>query len=293
MRSLISELYALFCMTNFEAYLKCTLFGHCNCREIVKGHPFVLMLLQFLRILSEEEDSASSSNTAEDKLSEAVENLALKFEGASSSVKEEEPSASSVDLAGLATPQGALVKVLPSCACDRTSQELGTSLASTNGQEELPVLREDYFSSSPRIDVGSISNSFKSQEESKGSLGEALGSETLGKNQLLRLEDDHALETVSTKGNFLTQRRKVAVLYELLSAAVADTPAEDGEDVSRTRRGYDARQRVALRLLATWLDVKWSKMVCMFCKVPSLSEFQDLGHDDSRFRDLCRQQWRF
>lgn len=217
----------------------------------------------FLRILSEEEDSASSSNTAEDKLSEAVENLALKFEGASSSVKEEEPSASSVDLAGLATPQGALVKVLPSCACDRTSQELGTSLASTNGQEELPVLREDYFSSSPRIDVGSSSNSLKSQEEPKGSLGEALGSETLGKNQLLRLEDDHALETVSTKGNFLTQRRKVAVLYELLSAAVADTPAEDGEDVSRTRRGYDARQRVALRLLATWLDVKWSKMAAM------------------------------
>jgi hypothetical protein len=56
--------------------------------------------------------------------------------------------------------------------------------------------------------------------------------------------------------------RKMAVLYMLLSACVADVNmAEDGTGSPRIRKGYDARHRVALRLLATWLDVKWIKMV--------------------------------
>lgn len=58
----------------------------------------------------------------------------------------------------------------------------------------------------------------------------------------------------------LSYPRKVTVLYELLSACLADTP-EDDKKSTRRRKGYDARHRVALRLLATWLDVKWIKMV--------------------------------
>ncbi|KAK3153035.1 hypothetical protein QOZ80_2BG0166790 [Eleusine coracana subsp. coracana] len=55
--------------------------------------------------------------------------------------------------------------------------------------------------------------------------------------------------------------RKMAVLYMLLSACVADVNmAEDGMGSPRVRKGYDARHRVALRLVATWLDVKWNKM---------------------------------
>lgn len=56
--------------------------------------------------------------------------------------------------------------------------------------------------------------------------------------------------------------RKMAVLYMLLSACVADVNmGEDGMGSPRIRKGYDARHRVALRLIATWLDVKWIKMV--------------------------------
>lgn len=56
--------------------------------------------------------------------------------------------------------------------------------------------------------------------------------------------------------------RKMAVLYMLLSACVADVNmAEEGMGSPRVRKGYDARHRVALRLVATWLDVKWNKMV--------------------------------
>uniref|UniRef100_M8CKE0 Transmembrane and coiled-coil domain-containing protein 4 n=1 Tax=Aegilops tauschii TaxID=37682 RepID=M8CKE0_AEGTA len=55
--------------------------------------------------------------------------------------------------------------------------------------------------------------------------------------------------------------RKMAVLYMLLSACVADVNMdEDGMGSPRIRKGYDARHRVALRLIATWLDVKWIKM---------------------------------
>jgi len=63
--------------------------------------------------------------------------------------------------------------------------------------------------------------------------------------------------------------RKMAVLYMLLSACVADVNmAEEGMGSPRVTKGYDARHRVALRLLATWLDVKWSKMVILCCAMP-------------------------
>jgi hypothetical protein len=56
--------------------------------------------------------------------------------------------------------------------------------------------------------------------------------------------------------------RKMAVLFMLLSACVADVNmAEEGMGSPRVTKGYDARHRVALRLLATWLNVKWGKMV--------------------------------
>lgn len=59
----------------------------------------------------------------------------------------------------------------------------------------------------------------------------------------------------------LTYQRKVMVLYELLSAclAAADT-REDSKKYTRRRKGYDARHRVALRLLTSWFDIEWIKM---------------------------------
>lgn len=59
----------------------------------------------------------------------------------------------------------------------------------------------------------------------------------------------------------LSYHRKVTVLYELLSACLSDL-GEKNTKYSRRRKGYDSRHRVALRLLATWLDIKWTKMVC-------------------------------
>ncbi|KAK7376059.1 hypothetical protein VNO78_34909 [Psophocarpus tetragonolobus] len=64
--------------------------------------------------------------------------------------------------------------------------------------------------------------------------------------------DERLMEEVM----MLSDQRKVTVLYELLSGCLSNL----GEDIGRRRKGYDARHRVALRLLATWLDVKWTKM---------------------------------
>ncbi|XP_051126886.1 uncharacterized protein LOC127248544 isoform X2 [Andrographis paniculata] len=57
----------------------------------------------------------------------------------------------------------------------------------------------------------------------------------------------------------LSYPRKVTVLYALLLACLTDN-GDGNERSPRRRKGYDARHRVALRLIATWFDVKWIKM---------------------------------
>ncbi|CAN1226012.1 Uncharacterized membrane protein F35D11.3 [Linum perenne] len=67
--------------------------------------------------------------------------------------------------------------------------------------------------------------------------------------------DDKPIEVVM----MISYHRKVTVLYELLSACLADI-RNDSKSSTRRRKGYDARHRVALRLLSTWFDISWIKM---------------------------------
>ncbi|XP_061350894.1 uncharacterized protein LOC133295968 [Gastrolobium bilobum] len=64
------------------------------------------------------------------------------------------------------------------------------------------------------------------------------------------------------EATLISYQRKVTVLYSLLSACVSDT-AEVDKKHCQSRQGYDARHRVALRLLALWLGVKWNEMEAM------------------------------
>ena len=84
-------------------------------------------------------------------------------------------------------------------------------------------------------------------------------------NDELHLLGDSLDEKPSEEVGMLSYQRKVTVLYELLLVclAAADT-GEDNKRYNRQRKGYDARHRVAFRLLATWFDVEWIKMVCKF-----------------------------
>lgn len=81
----------------------------------------------------------------------------------------------------------------------------------------------------------------------------------------------------------LSYRRKVVVLYELLSACLADLSVDDKKK-SRKRKGYDARHRVALRLLSTWVDIKWIKLeaieTMVACSAMAMAKsVAEIGHE--------------
>ncbi|KAI3519188.1 hypothetical protein L1887_08215 [Cichorium endivia] len=79
--------------------------------------------------------------------------------------------------------------------------------------------------------------------------------ELANKNPSTSVIEEKPIEEVTMLG----YGRKVTVLYELLSACLADLP-EDNSKSKRQKKGYDARHRAALRLLTTWFDLKWIKV---------------------------------
>ncbi|XVF59731.1 hypothetical protein PTKIN_Ptkin07bG0299300 [Pterospermum kingtungense] len=105
--------------------------------------------------------------------------------------------------------------------------------------------------------------------------------------------DDEPAEEVM----MLSYKTKVTVLYELLSAclAAADTH-EDNKKLTRRRRGYDARHRVALRLLATWFDIEWIKMEAVEMMVAysamALAKEKEAKEEESQSSDNKWSKWK-
>ncbi|XP_044470371.1 transmembrane and coiled-coil domain-containing protein 4-like isoform X2 [Mangifera indica] len=85
-------------------------------------------------------------------------------------------------------------------------------------------------------------------------------------------------------GTNLGYQRKVTVLYELLSACLADAP-DDSKKINQRRKGYDARHRVALRLLAAWLNINWIKMeaieMMVACSAMALRKAEESKEESS------------
>ncbi|GAB2282802.1 hypothetical protein Dimus_017337 [Dionaea muscipula] len=96
------------------------------------------------------------------------------------------------------------------------------------------------------------------------------------------------------EGSMLTYERKVTVLYELLSACLANVP----EDVngSQHRKGYDARHRVALRLLATWFNIKWVKVeaieTMIACSAMALAKEEESKERDTKSEESSWTRWK-
>jgi len=86
-----------------------------------------------------------------------------------------------------------------------------------------------------------------------------------GKNRGQELGMSSEYSSRLSEAEVMTKQRKIAVMHELLMACVSDTPIVKGEKAPKY--GYDARQRVALRLLALWLNIEWSKVVCTFLPI--------------------------
>ncbi|CAK8562179.1 unnamed protein product [Lathyrus sativus] len=93
------------------------------------------------------------------------------------------------------------------------------------------------------------------------------------------------------EARMLSDQRKVAVLYELLSACLSNLGVDDKE-CKRRRKGYDARHRVALRLLATWLEVKWTKMeaieTMVACSAMAIIKEQESNQEENQEK---RSKW--
>ncbi|XP_020216444.1 transmembrane and coiled-coil domain-containing protein 4 [Cajanus cajan] len=93
----------------------------------------------------------------------------------------------------------------------------------------------------------------------------------------------------------LSYQRKLTVLYELLSACLSDLD-ENNKKYRQRRKGYDARHRVSLRLLATWLDIKWTKMEAIETLVSSSAmafiKEQESSKEETQAKESKWAKWK-
>uniref|UniRef100_A0A7N2KSJ9 Uncharacterized protein n=1 Tax=Quercus lobata TaxID=97700 RepID=A0A7N2KSJ9_QUELO len=134
-------------------------------------------------------------------------------------------------------------------------ESLPPSNEENNGSREYEIKYHEKYSNFVTESISDVAgepyeNTQKTRSQT--SSGEKASNESIGE----------ACEKPVEEGTLISYQRKVTVLYMLLSACVAKN-TEDEKRCSQLGKGYDARHRVALRLLATWLGVKWIKMEAM------------------------------
>jgi len=194
-------------------------------------------MFQFMRLLSQEpdDDSAGSAQRLEQELalSKAVDAIVLEME------KNLQPSNSKRERINEYEHQCREKYSAPDVQSNPEKADVDVNLGNQKETDAAPLI-----------------NLEDPQQGSDNSLINLEDPQQVSDNSKI---DEKPIEEVL----MLSDQRKVTVLYELLSACLSDL-REDDKECKRRRKGYDARHRVALRLLATWLDVKWTKMVCNF-----------------------------
>ncbi|KAK9948462.1 hypothetical protein M0R45_004035 [Rubus argutus] len=191
----------------------------------------------FLRLLAEEggaDKDASENSDQELALSRAVDAMARSMEEDSESSKSKRKKQLEYE--------------------HECREKLSTAEVKQN-TEAADAPLENSQDKSPTDEVKQIIQAadvpVENQREIRGNMVSVKDTVDASKSDL----DEQPVEEV----RMLSYQRKITVLYEILSACLADR-REDNKKCTRRRKGYDARHRVALRLLATWLDVKWIKM---------------------------------
>ncbi|KAG7623083.1 hypothetical protein ISN44_As04g038070 [Arabidopsis suecica] len=105
------------------------------------------------------------------------------------------------------------------------------------------------------------------------------------------LENEKSVEEVT----LLSHQRKINVLYELLSACLSDKHHED-KKCKRCRKGYDARHRVALRLLATWFNIEWIKVeaieTMVACSAMAIQKSAEMKGEDNLTPTTSWAKWK-
>ncbi|KAJ6840385.1 transmembrane and coiled-coil domain-containing protein 4-like [Iris pallida] len=182
----------------------------------------------FLRIISEE-DSSSSSKRLEQELvlTEAVDSMASKLEASSTPAKATEEK--------------------------RHEYQNLTTL------DMMHKSSEDKFQPAKELEALTTLNMMHKSSEDKFQPAKNFEVPVLRRKEQSDKSNRVCNELSKLRGIPVKYQRKVTLLFELLSACLSVTPHDTG-DRTPIRKGYDARHRTALRLLATWLDVKWIKM---------------------------------
>ncbi|CAI0392928.1 unnamed protein product [Linum tenue] len=144
-------------------------------------------------------------------------------------------------------------------AIDATEQTMETVRVSYRSKKKKHreyenECREKLASDNGQPDSDAPNVPFLTPQESASSSPNSHSPRSLDKESAIKV-DDKPIEEVT----MISYHRKITVLYELLSACLTDK-YNDNKSSTRRRKGYDARHRLALRLLSTWLDISWIKM---------------------------------
>nr|CAB3497302.1 unnamed protein product [Digitaria exilis] len=161
-----------------------------------------------------------------------------------------------------------------------------------NGESSSDRLEQEHaLAKAADVMVMSLSSDTAPDDKIKEETGDSTVPSSSGKAQSPDYgspEDLLGIDKLSLDDVPANHHRKMALLYALLSACVADKPVSQEEEdrkSSHFRKGYDARHRVALRLLATWLDVKWIKMeaieVMVACSAMAAAKEQEQERENS------------
>lgn len=170
-----------------------------------------------------------------------------------------------------ASDQSSDLEIALSKAVDVMEQSLETNAESSNSKKEKQ--REYEQECREKLSTEAQSNPKATKEPLeivRGNEGNLLSADNVSQQSVDNVSwqsDSKVDEKPVEEERMLSYHRKVTVLYELLSACLADQQ-EKNKKCTRRRKGYDARHRVTLRLLSTWLDIKWTKMVRMCYMIP-------------------------
>ncbi|XP_039035470.1 transmembrane and coiled-coil domain-containing protein 4-like isoform X2 [Hibiscus syriacus] len=153
---------------------------------------------------------------------------------------------------------GAFLRLLAEDGEEGSSERLEQQIALSKAVDSMVLSMETNSVSSQ--DKKERSRAYEQEYREKYSTPE-VPSNSVVANQPIETLQESLNEKPVEEVEMLTCHRKVMVLYELLSASLAAAEiSEDSKKYTRRRKGYDARNRVALRLLTTWFDIEWIKM---------------------------------
>ncbi|GAB4847501.1 hypothetical protein Ancab_026559 [Ancistrocladus abbreviatus] len=227
----------------------------------------------FLRLLSQESEyNSSDKKDQEAALAKAIEDMAVSLESFTiSESKREKQREYENDRREKCS--------IPETPSDDDETKLVSSVISESVREK------HHGDENPRHEKCSIleapSTSAETEVVETGHVVDRDGSHNGGATDGSGCKSD---EEPLDEERMLSYERKLTVLYEILSACLANVPEDKKR--SQQRKGYDARHRVALRLLATWFNIKWVKVeaieTMIACSAMALANMEEQKQEETK-----------